>query len=136
MPIISEGHSDQYIVPLACHGMNNEPIEARRETLALDLRGLGIKAGDIVMLHAAFRSVRPVEGGPDPMIDAIMDVVTTAGGLVMFASWEHSTYDAFVAGGDAQLHSDPFQEYCFRTTQSCVLLRCDTLPIASTMLPG
>jgi len=91
--------------------MNSEPIEATRETLALDLRGLGIKAGDIVMLHAAFRSVRPVEGGPDTLIDAIMDVVTTAGGLVMFASWEHSTYDAFIAGGLSQSERDAWPAF-------------------------
>jgi aminoglycoside N3'-acetyltransferase len=51
------------------------------------------------MLHASYRAVRPVEGGPDAVIDALMDSVTPTGGLVMFVSWAHSTYDAFADGG-------------------------------------
>lgn len=91
--------------------MTKEPVKATTETLARDLRALGIKDGDIVMLHASFRSVRPVEGGPDAVIDAIMGVVTSAGGLVMFASWEHSTYDAFTAGGLSQLEREEWPAF-------------------------
>ena len=71
---------------------------ATRETLARDLRVLGVESGDIVMAHASFRAIRPVDGGPDTVIDALLDAVTPAGGLMMFVSWAHSTYDAFAGG--------------------------------------
>ena len=79
--------------------MNKGPNEATRETLRRDFRALGVEAGDVVMLHASYRRVRPVKGGPDAVIDALLDTLTPAGGLVMFVSWAHSTYDAFAGGG-------------------------------------
>ncbi|MGI9407030.1 MAG: aminoglycoside N(3)-acetyltransferase [Hyphomicrobiaceae bacterium] len=73
--------------------------QATRETLVRDFRTLGLEVGDIVMLHASFRSVRPVAGGPDTLIDALLDAIGPTGGIVMFVSWAHSTYDAFAAEG-------------------------------------
>jgi len=73
--------------------------DATRESLARDLRALGLGAGDIVMLHVSYRAVRPVEGGPDALIDAVLDTVGPDGGIVMFVSWAQSPYDAFAAGG-------------------------------------
>lgn len=72
---------------------------ATRHTLARDFAALGVEPGDIVMLHASYRAVRPVAGGPDTVIDALLDAVGPQGGLVMFVSWAHSPYDAFAAGG-------------------------------------
>ncbi|MEM9047024.1 MAG: AAC(3) family N-acetyltransferase [Pseudomonadota bacterium] len=79
--------------------MRPEPAPATRISLREDLLRLGVSAGDLVMLHAAFREIRPVEGGPDTLIDALMDVVGRDGGLVMFVSWDLSPYDAYLAGG-------------------------------------
>jgi aminoglycoside N3'-acetyltransferase len=79
--------------------MPKELDEATRETLARDFRRLGVRPGDIVMLHASYRALRPVRGGPDSVIDALMDAVTLSGGLVMFVSWAHSTYDRIAEGG-------------------------------------
>ncbi len=79
--------------------MRKELDEATRDILRRDFRALGVEAGVIVMLHASYRAVRPVEGGPDAVIDALIDAVAPSGGLVMFVSWAHSTYDAFAGGG-------------------------------------
>ena len=70
-----------------------------QSSLAADFRALGVAPGDIVMLHASFRAVRPVDGGPDAVIDALMDAAGPGGGVVMFPSWLHSPYEAFLNGG-------------------------------------
>ncbi len=67
-----------------------------RSTLGADFKALGIVPGDVIMLHASFKSLGPVESGPDVVIDSLMDVVGDHGGILMFVSWAHSPYDAFV----------------------------------------
>ena len=57
-----------------------------RPQLADDLRALGLRAGDVVMVHASLRAVGPVAGGPDEVHLAIKDVLTPAGTLLMYAS--------------------------------------------------
>ncbi|MEM7671332.1 MAG: AAC(3) family N-acetyltransferase, partial [Pseudomonadota bacterium] len=59
---------------------------------------LGLEAGDLVMLHCSFRSLRPVDDGPDAVIDAVLDAVSPGGGLVVFASWAQTPYDACLRG--------------------------------------
>jgi aminoglycoside 3-N-acetyltransferase/aminoglycoside 3-N-acetyltransferase-2 len=82
--------------------MREKSEEATRHTLARDFRALGVESGDIVMLHASYRAVRPVKGGPDTVIDALKDSVTQNGGVVMFVSWAHSTYDVFADRGPSE----------------------------------
>src|SRR3954470_5690122 len=57
-----------------------------RQTLAADLRSLGIAAGDVVMVHASVRAVGEVAGGPDEIHLAIKDVLGGDGTLMMYAS--------------------------------------------------
>lgn len=57
-----------------------------RQSLATDLRALGLSAGDVVMVHASIRAVGEVAGGPDEIHLAIKDVITDRGALVMYAS--------------------------------------------------
>lgn len=57
-----------------------------RERLANDIRNLGIRAADTVMLHASVRAVGEVAGGPDQIHLALKDVLTEEGTLMMYAS--------------------------------------------------
>lgn len=57
-----------------------------REQLAADLRALGLRRGDAVMVHASVRAVGAIAGGPDQIHLAIKDVVTAEGTLIMYAS--------------------------------------------------
>jgi aminoglycoside N3'-acetyltransferase len=54
-----------------------------RAALTADLRRLGLKPGDVVMLHASVRSVGPTFGGPDVIHLAIEDAVAPDGTLMM-----------------------------------------------------
>jgi aminoglycoside 3-N-acetyltransferase len=57
-----------------------------RQTLAGDLRALGLAPGDVVMVHASVRAVGAVAGGPDEIHLAIKDAITERGTLFMYAS--------------------------------------------------
>lgn len=47
------------------------------------LRGLGIKNGDIILLHSSLHSLGHVEGGADAVIDAFLEAVGTDGTLLV-----------------------------------------------------
>ena len=57
-----------------------------RDKLAVDFRALGVREGDVVMLHASVRSVGEVAGGPDTIHLALKDALTERGTLLMYAS--------------------------------------------------
>jgi aminoglycoside 3-N-acetyltransferase len=59
-----------------------------RSSLAADLRELGLTAGDAVMIHAAFSRVGKVVGGPDTLVDALLDVLGPDGTLLSYQDWE------------------------------------------------
>jgi aminoglycoside N3'-acetyltransferase len=54
-----------------------------RAALAADLRRLGLKSGDLVMVHASVRAVGSAFGGPDVIHLAIEDAVAPGGTLMM-----------------------------------------------------
>lgn len=62
-----------------------------RETLAHDLRELGMVAGMTVLVHASLSSLGWVCGGPIAAVQALMDVVTPAGTIVMPAMSSSNT---------------------------------------------
>ncbi|MGY4706585.1 aminoglycoside 3-N-acetyltransferase [Candidatus Bipolaricaulota sp. J31] len=67
------------------------PLITRSE-LVEDLRKLGLRPGQVVMLHASVRAIGWVVGGPDVVIQAILDVVGPEGTLMMYVGWEEVPY--------------------------------------------
>ena len=57
-----------------------------RGTLAEDFRRLGLRPGDVVMVHASVRAVGDVIGGPDQIHLAVQDAVGRTGTVVMYVS--------------------------------------------------
>ncbi|HUV39712.1 MAG TPA: AAC(3) family N-acetyltransferase, partial [Planctomycetota bacterium] len=53
-----------------------------REEIARALVALGLDRGDCVIVHASLSSFGRVEGGPDAVIDALLDAVGPAGTVV------------------------------------------------------
>lgn len=52
-----------------------------RGQIARDLSALGLRRGDVVMLHSSLRSLGHVEGGAEAVIDAFLDVIGPEGTL-------------------------------------------------------
>lgn len=50
------------------------------------LRTLGVRPGGVLLVHTSFRAVRPIEGGPLGLIDALRSALGSEGTLVM-PSW-------------------------------------------------
>ncbi len=50
------------------------------------VRALGVKEGAVVLAHTSFRAVRPVEGGPAGLVEALSRAIGSQGTLVM-PSW-------------------------------------------------
>ncbi len=63
------------------------PLATRRSLLA-DVRALGIAQGDIVMVHAGVRSIGPIVGGVNTLVQALLDAVGDDGTLAAYADWE------------------------------------------------
>jgi aminoglycoside N3'-acetyltransferase len=57
-----------------------------RAELVEQLRALGLPRGAVLLVHTSFRAIRPVDGGPDGFIDALLDAIGPDGTLTM-PSW-------------------------------------------------
>jgi aminoglycoside 3-N-acetyltransferase len=67
-------------------------------SLTEDLRALGVRPGDVLMTHSSYKSVGEVAGGPQAVVQALLDAVGPAGTLVVPthnsensdpATWQH-----------------------------------------------
>src|SRR6266704_869085 len=63
--------------------VNATPVLRTRLSLAHDLRQLGMQAGMTVIVHSSLKSLGWVCGGPVAVVQALMDVVTETGTLLM-----------------------------------------------------
>ncbi|MGI8313985.1 aminoglycoside N(3)-acetyltransferase [Halobacillus mangrovi] len=52
------------------------------ESLKQDLSNLGIKEGDLILVHASMKAIGWTSGGPQAVIQSLMDTITTEGTLV------------------------------------------------------
>src|SRR5690348_18382419 len=52
-------------------------------TLTDQLRAIGVRRGGVLVVHTSFRAVRPVEGGPSGLIEALRRALGPEGTLVM-----------------------------------------------------
>jgi aminoglycoside 3-N-acetyltransferase len=66
---------------------------ATRE-VADQLRRLGVKRGGVLVVHTSFRAVRPVQGGPAGLIEALCESLGPDGTLVM-PSWTGTDDEVF-----------------------------------------
>ena len=68
--------------------------EIRTREVVEQLRHVGVSPGVVLLVHTSFRAVRPVEGGPSGLIDAIRQAVGPEGTIVM-PSWTPSDDEIF-----------------------------------------
>ena len=54
-----------------------------RAEMVAQLRLLGVREGGVLLVHSSFRAVRPVEGGPEGLIEALRTALGPQGTLAM-----------------------------------------------------
>jgi aminoglycoside 3-N-acetyltransferase len=74
----------------------------KRSTLTAQLKALGLAQGDLVMVHAALRTVGPIFGGPDALIDALQDTVGPKGTIAAYLDWDAPWEDLVDSRGATQ----------------------------------
>ena len=70
--------------------------DVTREEIVEGLRKLGVKPGNGLVVHSSLRSFGQVNGGAETVIEALMDVVT-AEGTILMPSFNHD--EPFREGG-------------------------------------
>ncbi len=65
------------------HSIESAPAPRTRQTLADDLRRLGVQPGEALLVHSSLSSLGWVCGGPVAVLQALQDVLTPNGTLVM-----------------------------------------------------
>jgi aminoglycoside N3'-acetyltransferase len=63
-------------------------MERTPSELVADMRRLGVRSGDVLMVHASLRKAGPVEGGANGVIDALDEAVGPKGALLMILGAE------------------------------------------------
>lgn len=85
------------ILEVAVTTLENPMTEGTNRTeVVAQLRRLGVKRGGVLLVHTSFRAVRPVEGGPRGLIEALLDALGPEGTLVM-PSWTELDDEPFDA---------------------------------------
>src|SRR5512134_669901 len=64
------------------------PLYVTAETLADDLRRLGVRDGHMLMAHVSLRAIGRMDGGPDALLDALEQAVGDGGTLLMILGAE------------------------------------------------
>jgi aminoglycoside 3-N-acetyltransferase len=63
--------------------IQNIPTPRTRDSLAADLRALGLHSGMVVIVHSSLSSIGWVNGGSVAVVQALLDVITPDGTLIM-----------------------------------------------------
>jgi aminoglycoside N3'-acetyltransferase len=80
-------------------------IPLSRDKVVEQLRALGVREGGVLLVHTSFRVVRPVEGGPRGLIEALRAALGPDGTLVI-PSWtgdDENPFDAASTPASADL---------------------------------
>lgn len=63
-----------------------------RSRLASDLAGLGVRGGDLLMVHTRMSALGWVVGGSQTVVQALLDAVGPGGTVAAYAGWEDDAY--------------------------------------------
>ncbi|MDF2996723.1 MAG: hypothetical protein K0R27_2360 [Xanthobacteraceae bacterium] len=101
--------------------MERAPGFHTRASLREDLERLGIRAGDMVMVHAAMSRVGRLMSGPDAFIAALRDAVGERGTILAYTDWD-GAYDELLDGegrvpAEWRDHVPPFDPAASRATR-------------------
>ena len=98
----------------------SKPIVTQQDLIA-SLRHLGLMPSDTLMVHSSMKAVGSVMGGPNTVMQALLDTLTPDGTLMMYIGWENiPDYLGELDAGTQQLflaHHPPFDPATARATR-------------------
>lgn len=59
-----------------------DQLEVTQDRIVADLRTLGVVPGDVLLVHSSLKSLGHVQGGPNTLIDALLEAIGVQGTLV------------------------------------------------------
>lgn len=65
------------------HHILNTPKFQSKKTIKQQLTNLGIQVGDHIMVHSSLSSMGWISGGPQAVVEALIETITTEGTIVM-----------------------------------------------------
>ncbi len=68
--------------------MTHSPAPHTATKLRADLHALGVAPGSVLMLHSSVKAVGSVMGGPNTILQAVLDALTPSGTVMMYAGWQ------------------------------------------------
>jgi aminoglycoside 3-N-acetyltransferase len=68
-------------------------LPVTRSQLVRDLRVLGVRPGDVLMVHTRLSVLGWVVGGSGTVVQALLDALGPDGTLMAYAGWEDDSYD-------------------------------------------
>lgn len=71
--------------------MHHELPLATISQLKRDFTNLGVEPGQTIMLHISVKAIGWIIGGPDVVLDVLLQLLTPNGTLMMYAAWEDRT---------------------------------------------
>jgi len=87
--------------------MNPDIPAVTRKRIADDLRTLGLARGNVVLMHSSLSALVRVEGGPGTVLDALLDVITPEGTLLLPSFQNGGEYDLLQKGCSFDVRSSP-----------------------------
>lgn len=115
--------------------------EITKQQLLEDLTRIGIKKGAVLAVHIGYKSIGRVKGGPQTVVDALMESVTETGTLLMpvFNSLTNGTTDLRTAPSCVGIVTEFFRKTAGvirsdNPTHSCAIWGKDARKIADTHL--
>lgn len=76
----------------------HEAIASARRDLVAQLRAIGVHPGDLLMVHTSLRAIGAIAGGPQTLLDALLEALGPQGTLAAYVSWQQSSYEATLDG--------------------------------------
>ncbi len=82
--------------------MTDVPAWITQQQLVTDLYQIGVSAGQVLMVHSSVCAVGPLIGGPNSIIQALLEALTPAGTLMMYVGWNEAPSDIGTLPADVQ----------------------------------
>jgi aminoglycoside 3-N-acetyltransferase len=64
-----------------------EPVVTKSELIS-GLRAIGVEPGQTIMFHVSIKAIGWIIGGPDVLIEALLECLQDKGTIMMYAGWE------------------------------------------------